>query len=181
MASGHEADVDIRLEDYDRWLCRMAIRAGASRQAVTDSDQYGAALLGFMKAKVRFDPTRGVKFITHLKWWVFNEIGRLLHRERGYAGSVKRGTTVTLFSQMDGFDPSVDLTFEEDVCESDLIGELLSCLDERSRRMVERYYLEERTLEEVGQMEVPTLTRARVSQIVIKAIAKVQKVHGIEV
>jgi hypothetical protein len=52
------------LAEHERSVCHIAIGLGADARSVRDSWQFAEGYMGMMRAAEKFDPSRGVKFLT---------------------------------------------------------------------------------------------------------------------
>lgn len=152
-----------------------------------DSEHYANGWLGLLSACRTFDPSRGVKFSTYATWWIRQAITRphhLLKCQRAgfgkserqipfssilrYNGDVSEEIDITLSREPDPADNVMDLDEQSD--NRKLSNDLLRILPVRYQMIVRQYVMEGMTLDEVGRIQDPPITRERVRQIVGKSI-----------
>jgi RNA polymerase sigma factor (sigma-70 family) len=167
---------------YDRLVCKLAIKHGADRRTVKDSDQYIAGLEGLASAYDKWRPDGGASFMTYAHNCIQNAIRRSFRK--------LPGPRLMAFSQMAGDDGEGDraddlavarddetpMEADEDAGErAEAAARLLGGLDERSRAIVRMHVMEGKTMDEIGRSLDPPITRARVQQIVQGALASMRR------
>lgn len=76
-------DLERELKQWDKLLWKLAgsvamkITHGDANEQLVD-ELHAAAMAGFVKARDKFDPSRGFKFITMAHWWARHEISEYL-------------------------------------------------------------------------------------------------------
>lgn len=155
--------------DHDRLVFVLAKKYGA-RPPVRDSEQYANGWLGLMRAVDRFDPRKGFTFATYASYWVKAAIMRPWRAQQ--TQSRGRGAYELSLSQIsEEAQLATELTSRDpDGCDRSASNEraaiatdLLRFIDERTRRMVERRWIDGWTLEAIGDAE--GVSRERVRQI----------------
>ena len=172
-----------------RFVFNIAGRYKGNGTAISDLISEGN--LGLIKAIQKFDPDKDVKFISYAVWWVRNAMQEFIKKRQAYLAVEKEedslNSAVTEHRLTDEDDEyiiraDVVLSNEEDEETRELhenqkriVDKLLTCLSDRERYIVERYYGicgKEKNLEEIGK-EIG-ITKERVRQIKISAINKLR-------
>lgn len=165
---------DIDLAEYEGLVCQLAMHYGARPGRVMDSEQYADGWIGLVKARDKFRPELGHKFMTYAYSYVRGYIlyGIRSRRPNRFGPPIN----VAAFSQIgDGrsfgdfqgasvVDPEPSHLIREE-CES-----LLGMLDERSRRFVRLSIFDRMTMEDIGRTVTPHLSRQRVQQVIREAL-----------
>lgn len=158
------------LADYDAMVCQLAIRAGGNPRWIKDTDEYADGLLGLVLASKAFRSEKGYAFST-LAWHYIRGLIQRGHQTRfGKPGSQKRKSPEVLFSVIEdsqGWSPDITVSFDLESPEFawEETERILSMLDDRHRRMVERRILGNMTLGEIAALESPPISKERVRQL----------------
>lgn len=130
--------------------------------------------LGLMKAIERFDPNKNNKFITYAIWWVKESIKQFIKDNT----SECTVDCVTYENKVEN-NPDNQITDEassDKEHKDEVISKLLSKLNDREKRIIEKYYglngEDEKNLEEIGK-ELG-LTKERVRKIKWSALQKMR-------
>ena len=150
-------------------------------RGVPFADLISEGNMGLMRAAQKFDPEKGVKFISYAVWWVRNSINECIDSYK------KNDETVDLDEKISNEDGSINYKydtinedFEEQLNEignrRETVDLLLKCLQERERKILIMFYglngEGEMTLDEVGAEM--NLTNERVRQIKDSALSKLK-------
>lgn len=150
-------------------------------RGVPFADLISEGNMGLIRAAQKFDPDKGVKFISYAVWWVRNSINECI------ASYQKGCETVDLDEKVSNEEGDFEYTydtinedFEEQLNEignrKETVGLLLKCLQERERKILTLFYGldggNEMTLDEVGVRM--NLTNERVRQIKDDALSKLK-------
>jgi RNA polymerase sigma factor (sigma-70 family) len=180
VKKGADPKTVINPSDFDGCVCKLAIANGAKRSAVRESEQFADGQLGLAEAIKKFDPTRGTKFFAFAYTYIHGRIVSGLRKRHGKPGSAKNRARVKPFSEFaaDDNDPTSFLAIAKDLG-NDLetreeVERILSPLDPRERRFVERRIIDGMTCQAVGQMEKPAVSQDTVSKHVRLAIEKLR-------
>ena len=150
-------------------------------RGVPFADLIAEGNMGLIRAAHKFDPTKGVKFISYAVWWVRNSMIECID---AYQKNDENADLDEKISNEDGcFDYKYDTINEDFEEQLNLIGNrketvdtLLKCLQERERKIIIMYYglngEDELTLDEVGVKL--NLTNERVRQIKDNALSKLK-------
>jgi RNA polymerase sigma-B factor len=156
---------------------RLARRFARSTQEVDDLEQAGA--LGLIAAADRFDPTRGVRFVTYAEPCVAGEIRHHLRDRADVLRGPRRERT-------DGAAPPMCVSLDsapdiaEATCDGDwdatesriALDRALSRLTERDRRLIEMRFMEDRGQNEIA--ECLRLSQPHVSRLLAHAIERLR-------
>lgn len=148
-------------------------------------DMESGAALGLLQAVRRYDPSRGIKFTTFAPRRM---LGAMKDELRGMDWAPRlaraRKEHVPTIRSMDTFKPDPRYPHESpeavdwrDPCRTaaarDFWARLRRILPSREAAVIERYYLEDRTLKEIGRLI--GLSESRCCQLLTKAQARLRK------
>lgn len=153
------------------------------KYGVPFSDLISEGNIGLIKAAKKFDGERNIKFISYAVWWIKNSMQECVSAYR--QENIEVNGDVLYFDNQtkETYEyQAVNITneYEENIinCQSrqSTLEDLLSCLQEREKKIIILYYgLEnnkEHTLDEIGN--VMSLTNERVRQIKDKSLVKMR-------
>ncbi len=172
----------------------MVEREGRSDLELVIEELVQECRLALLKAATRWDPNRGA-FTTCAQWWLRHAMGREpnsgtsgievpanAHKAEGTRDAAIRAHRMLSLDVPIG--DNTDATFK-DTLESppdeaefapedlDALPALIKRLPEAQRFAIERYYLADKTLQEVGDER--GVTRARIGQLVDAGVAKLKR------
>ena len=154
---------------------------------------------GLLRAARDWDPARGA-FTTYARWWLLNSMERApnsgaslidvpvhAHRKESTRKYIERTRRIESLDAPISEDDAaqgrertlkdvlanemrIDVTVHRDINRIDM---LLSVVKPEERRAIERYYLDELTLAQIGEEE--GVTRERIRQRIVNGIHKIQK------
>lgn len=81
LAASTEEHRETRIDEAIGYVPKVARRYRGC--GIPFDDLLGAGNLGLVEAALRFDPSRGVKFVTYADWWIRKAILQTLERELG--------------------------------------------------------------------------------------------------
>ena len=137
--------------------------------------------LGLIRAAHKFDPTKGVKFISYAVWWIKNSINECIEKyNRDNETLSYDDYTINKCTDLDNKFEQINEDFEEKInniqSRKDAIESLMKCLHEREIKILTLFFGlnggREMTLEEVGKEMC--LTNERVRQIKDGALSKLK-------
>lgn len=151
------------------------------------SDLIAEGNIGLLKAIERFDGERGFKAISYSVWWIKQTIMEAINK-RGLIQSEELPTEherqpdeEDIFSDNAYKSVSNDIAFDEGTVAKEeemnkVVNNLMSCLNEREKIIVTKYYglngCKPETLENIGK--TLNLTKERIRQINEKALKKLR-------
>jgi len=161
-------------------------------------DLVQAGSIGLLIAAKKFDPTFGTKFSTYASWWILNSIHRHIEAEvaahKGCSAKDARrhntpqASILSLDYEFEGLhDPNTetlhDIVADDSATSVDdaaaaselrrVLEREMSAFPERTQKIMRRRFVDDLTLEEIGD-EVG-LTRERVRQIVYETLKTLRK------
>lgn len=145
--------------------------------------------MNLCRASQRFDVSRGVPFRTYAIWWMR---AALSHTLAAFTRKKRVGQMEEVsLSSLDTTDASgeripvvvIDYrSLKDDPAktteERDRVADCLRFLHPLYRHVIERRYLHDETLEEIGK--AAGLTKQRVLQLEIEAVAKLRRIFGLD-
>lgn len=199
-AKGDKRAAELLVLLYDRWVLQRATtyaRTHRIKGELVIEELVQEGRLALFKAAQHWEPERGA-FTTCAAWWLLNAMEREENSGtsgvrvpvNAHNGKRTREDAINAHKMMSLDEPiranaEDDQRLLRDVLE-DVVDEpmfsneelesiplLLECLTPKDRAVVERYFLGEKTLEEVGQER--GVTRERIRQIVDAAVAKMRR------
>ena len=187
---------------YDRWARQMARKFATKRKDLANldvEDLEQEARCGLLHAATKWDPARGA-FTTYAKWWLLSymergpnsgastitvpvhahqtESTRKYVEQTRWVGSLDETLNRLPFAGNDSVKTLMDVVANDSVA-SDVdhdvvrIEAFLELVPPPQRRALEKYYLEEMTLEQVAQTE--GVTREAIRQRIVLALTKIRK------
>lgn len=153
-----EAMRQIRPEDHIGLACMIAMKF-TSHRPIEDSEQFGDAMIGLMRAVQTFDPDRGFQFSTYAYHVIKRQIWTSHRSRRKHATSIEKAFLEDL---PDLTDPNDDQRL---IDTADMISKMMDCvciLPAREQAVI-RARLEGKKLWEVGKLL--GVTKERVRQI----------------
>lgn len=136
--------------------------------------------LSLMKAVEKFDYSRGFAFSTYASYAIMRGLARSIPEERSHGDRFQTGCDDFLSVARDT--RSIELPVEDEQAPiRNALSRGLGCLDDRERAIIERHFgigqsKQPTTLDEIGR-EL-SLSKERVRQIELKALAKLRSVLG---
>lgn len=129
---------------------------------VTIDELKSAAYMGLVDAASRFDPTRGIAFGVYARLRVAGEIGDYL-RTLNWVGPISEMASLDAPAGDSGC--LVDMLEKEEINDSpdEFFEKVTKPLTAIGRRLVKMYYVENKTLKEIGVLE--GISESRASQI----------------
>jgi RNA polymerase primary sigma factor len=186
----HQDAVDAILKYHSGFISLLASRFAKKTTLLTYDDFYQAGMMGLIRAIKGYDSGRGVLFLTYAGHWVRQFMQSTAYTEEDMIRAPRKyqnarflrvnldepthnGDYVTL-DDLAVAPPEYQYDAEPDhpfvgVNYRDIAFDRL---DERERRIIEAYIVDERTLEEIGHTE--DITKERVRQIKVAAIRKLR-------
>ena len=137
--------------------------------------------IGLIRAAHKFDPSKGVKFISYAVWWIKNSINECIEKyNRDNETLSYEDYTLNKCTDLDNKFEQINEDFEEKInniqSRKDAIESLMKCLHEREIKILTLFFGlnggKEMTLEEVGKEMC--LTNERVRQIKDGALSKLK-------
>ena len=137
--------------------------------------------IGLIRAAHKFDPSKGVKFISYAVWWIKNSINECIEKyNRDNETLSYEDYTLNKCTDLDNKFEQINEDFEEKInniqSRKDAIESLMKCLHEREIKILTLFFGlnggREMTLEEVGKEMC--LTNERVRQIKDSALSKLK-------
>lgn len=137
--------------------------------------------IGLIRAAHKFDPSKGVKFISYAVWWIKNSINECIEKyNRDNETLSYEDYTLNKCTDLDNKFEQINEDFEEKInniqSRKDAIESLMKCLHEREIKILTLFFGlnggKEMTLEEVGKEMC--LTNERVRQIKDSALTKLK-------
>lgn len=137
--------------------------------------------IGLIRAAHKFDPSKGVKFISYAVWWIKNSINECIEKyNRDNETLSYEDYTLNKCTDLDNKFEQINEDFEEKInniqSRKDAIESLMKCLHEREIKILTLFFGlnggKEMTLEEVGKEMC--LTNERVRQIKDSALSKLK-------
>ena len=137
--------------------------------------------IGLIRAAHKFDPSKGVKFISYAVWWIKNSINECIEKyNRDNETLSYEDYTLNKCTDLDNKFEQINEDFEEKInniqSRKDAIESLMKCLHEREIKILTLFFGlnggKEMTLEEVGKEMC--LTNERVRQIKDIALTKLK-------
>ena len=137
--------------------------------------------IGLIRAAHKFDPSKGVKFISYAVWWIKNSINECIEKyNRDNETLSYDDYTINKCTDLDHKFEQINEDFEEKInniqSRKDAIESLMKCLHEREIKILTLFFGlnggKEMTLEEVGKEMC--LTNERVRQIKDGALSKLK-------
>ena len=137
--------------------------------------------IGLIRAAHKFDPSKGVKFISYAVWWIKNSINECIEKyNRDNETLSYDDYTINKCTDLDHKFEQINEDFEEKInniqSRKDAIESLMKCLHEREIKILTLFFGlnggKEMTLEEVGKEMC--LTNERVRQIKDSALSKLK-------
>lgn len=161
-------------------IARKFLGKGVERE-----DLIQAGYVGLMKAKRKFDATKGFKFITYAKFWVYREMSRLMERHRKFSSrhtSLEELATQGHEPSENGFESYGGNEEECDEATPDKLADLnadvdrlkayLPCLSKRELSFVWMYFWEHHTYADISRIKGVQKSYAR--KVVLAGIAKLK-------
>ena len=124
------------IEQYHNLVVKIIWRY-AWKTSIPLEDLIHEGYIGLIVAYRRFDPTRGVKFITYATWWIMQKIKLALHKDRGPYDDL-------VFNEEIKIDDLIYHTPYDEVHKKVLIDRLKGCmsiLDDKEREVIQYRYL----------------------------------------
>ena len=153
------------------------------KSGVPFSDLISEGNIGLIKAAKKFDGDRNIKFISYAVWWIKNSIQECINNYNQNNNEVntnffnfeKQTKEVYEYEML-----NINNEYEENIINlqsrNSAIDELLSCLQERERKIIILYFglfnNKEHTLDEIGNEM--SLTNERIRQIKDKSLVKLR-------
>lgn len=137
--------------------------------------------IGLIRAAHKFDPSKGVKFISYAVWWIKNSINECIEKyNRDNETLSYEDYTLNKCTDLDNKFEQINEDFEEKInniqSRKDAIESLMKCLHEREIKILTLFFGlnggKEMTLDEVGKEMC--LTNERVRQIKDSALSKLK-------
>jgi RNA polymerase primary sigma factor len=133
--------------------------------------------MSLMRAVEKFDYARGNKFSTYASWAIMKNFARTIPDEHRYHDRFRTSQPELFSAAEDERSDQVELESSQNQRESQ-VDHILSCLDEREKRIIVRRFglrrgEEPLTLKQVGAGE--GVTKERVRQIEARALSKLRK------
>ncbi len=166
----HRERFAIDPEQYIPLVCKLAIRHGAPKDSVKDSDQFSDGMTGLLKAARHFDPTLGNQFITYAWTSIERQINHesyRLHKLKYAPPPMRDGCNGDDFEGRE-LDPAI--TAER----VDLCRRLFKGIAARDRYVVEQTIMQGRTQRDVAR-ELG-FTKTRCEQICKRALNRMRAV-----
>lgn len=159
------------------WANKMHWRSSACEW----EDCLSLGFLGLARAVMYWQPSYGFTFTTYATYWIRQSIGRgrsvlLRHGFKGVRDARPNRPLSIQHEDREGGRDAQDLICDRpsaDHSKTDLWHRLMRCLSPNLREVVEMRYVEDMTLEEVG--EVLDVTRERVRQLEEKALFAIRR------
>lgn len=153
------------------------------KSGVPFSDLISEGNIGLIKAAKKFDGERNIKFISYAVWWVKNSIQECINEYNQDNCEVNTDLFHINNQTKEIYEyelNNINNDYEESVINyqsrQTTIDDLLSCLQERERKIITLYYglfnNKEHTLDEIGS--ALSLTNERVRQIKDKSLVKLR-------
>lgn len=166
---------------------KMARRFSQGRSCIDADDLTNVAMMAAMRALERFEPSRGIKFLSYAAYRMDNALKDhlrecdwvpRLERERAAAGLLPEpAKMVSIDSPPRGeSSPHVHEATMPDaaITARDTVRDMLRQLDRNKRTIVQLYHLEELTMREIGK--VLGVSESRISQLHMEAMAELRAV-----
>ena len=137
--------------------------------------------IGLIRAAHKFDPSKGVKFISYAVWWIKNSINECIEKyNRDNETLSYEDYTLNKCTDLDNKFEQINEDFEEKInniqSRKDAIESLMKCLHEREIKILTLFFGlnggKEMTLDDVGKEMC--LTNERVRQIKDSALTKLK-------
>lgn len=147
-------------------------------QAETFQELVSDGNISLLKAIEKFDYTRGFKFSTYATWAIQrNNVGNYVRKSR-HSDRYRTGQD-DLLEDAPGYRGSPWVAEAAQERREAVVGEILACLDDRERRIIERRYglregTEPQTLKKIG--EDLHVSKERVRQLETRALEKLREV-----
>lgn len=196
-ANGDKRAAELLVMMYDQWIWKAARKHAASHRVKGElviEELVQECRIALLKAAERWDPSRGA-FTTCAQWWLRHAMGREpnsgtsgievpanAHKAEGTRAAAIRAHRMLSLDVPIGNDADVMFkdTLEAPHEEAefapedlDALPELIKRLPDAQRFAIERYYLADKTLQEVGDER--GVTRARIGQLVDAGVAKLKR------
>lgn len=153
------------------------------KSGVPFSDLISEGNVGLIRAAKKFDGNRNIKFISYAVWWIKNSIQECIntYKQENCEFNIDIIRLNNQTKEIYEYELSnINNEYEENIINhqsrQSTINELLSCLQERERKIITLYFglfnNKEHTLEEIGSEM--SLTNERIRQIKDKAIMKMR-------
>ncbi len=182
---------------YDGWCHQVAIRYAKTHRIMGElvvEELVQECRIGLLKALEKWEPERGA-FSTCAIWWLRQAMTREpnsgtssgvvpvhAHTNKTTRVHVLRAHQITSLDKPFGGDdertfkdmlPDATEAPEFDAKDLDAIPDLLKLLPERQRFVIQRYFFDEKTLQEIG--DELGVSRERIRQLVVIAIDKLKR------
>lgn len=173
IQNGDEQALNKLVEHNLRFVIKIA--KGYRDRGVPFADIISEGNLGLMHAAKKFDPTKGIKFISYAVWWIRCYISDYINIYNG-----NNEISVEDYTSYQNKESLINYKFEENLNKlndvNSTIADLLVCLKGRERDIIEMSFglkgEKEMTLDEISK--VTYLSKERVRQIKDTAMMKLK-------